>query len=368
MSTHQLAPDPSEVNMAAAVPDAELRDVVKVFPDGTTAVDGVSLAVAPGEFFSLLGPSGCGKSTTLRVLAGLEESTSGDVLIRGENMRSRPAHRRPTNMVFQRLALFPHLTVARNIAFGPRLRRSPRRAVDDAVQRMLELVDLRGYGHRYPHELSGGQQQRVAIARALVNEPTVLLLDEPLGALDLRLRIQLQRKLKEIQHRSGTTFIYVTHDQTEAMAMSDRVAVMNAGRIEQTGPPETLYTAPATRFVATFIGDTNVFEGRCSNSDLDTGDLVVRLAEPGDVACVRPERVAVAEHLDPAPDNVYEGVVTDCTFQGSTVRYTVQLPSGRTLLAEHPADGRQRRMSPGERAHVGFDAAAVVTLAQSETS
>jgi len=365
MNTSRLVSDTPEVAMTATKPDAELIDVVKTFPDGTTAVDGVSLAVAPGEFFSLLGPSGCGKSTTLRILAGLEEPTSGNVLIRGEDMRTRPAHKRPTNMVFQRLALFPHLTVTRNVAFGPRLSGTPRRDIEAAVQGMLELVDLSGYGHRYPHELSGGQQQRVAIARALINQPAVLLLDEPLGALDLRLRIQLQHALKEIQQRSGTTFIYVTHDQTEAMTMSNRVAVMNAGRIEQVGPPETLYTTPATRFVATFIGDTNLFEGHWSDAGLDTGDLVVRAARPGNVACVRPERVLVATRLDPPPGNVYEGVVTDCAFQGSTVRYTVRLDSGRSLLAEHPADGRQPRLSVGETAQIGFDPASMVTVDQS---
>lgn len=352
--------------MDTPTPDAELRDAVKVYPDGTVAMDGVTVAVAPGEFFSLLGPSGCGKSTTLRMIAGLEDLTSGVVLIRGQNMRGRPAHRRPTNMVFQRLALFPHLTVTQNVAFGPKLKRHSRRHVREEVGRVLELVELTGYGHRYPDQLSGGQQQRVAIARALANEPAVLLLDEPLGSLDLRLRIQMQQALKRIQQESRTTFIYVTHDQTEAMTMSDRVAVMSSGRIEQLGRPDELYTAPATRFVATFIGDTNLFEGAYRDGQL-TGDTTLAVPTPGRTASVRPERVAVAPSLE-GFDNLYDATVVDVTFQGPTIRYTLRLDSGRTLLAEYPTNGRQPTLSPGDRAQAGFDLAAVVMLADASSS
>src|SRR3954467_5891503 len=245
-----------------SVPDAELRGVTKVFGQRTIAADEVSLAVERGEFFSLLGPSGCGKTTTLRIVAGLEMPTSGDVLIRGERMGRRPAYRRPTNTVFQRPALFPHLTVEANVAFGLKLERLPNSEIRRRVAEALELVELAGFERRRPHQLSGGQQQRVAIAPALVKKPAVLLLDEPLSSLDLRLRVQMQRVLKHIQQESGTTFVYVTHDQTEALAMSDRVAIMHAGRIEQIDAPADVYGRPRTRFAATFVGETNIFDGR----------------------------------------------------------------------------------------------------------
>ena len=367
MSTPQLTSSAAEKSVQTPLPDAELRDAVKVYPDGTVAVDGVDLAVARGEFFSLLGPSGCGKSTTLRMIAGLEDLTSGQILIRGQDMRGQPAHRRPTNMVFQRLALFPHLTVRQNIAFGPKLRRRTRQQVGEKVSSALELVELTGLGHRYPDQLSGGQQQRVAIARALANEPAVLLLDEPLGSLDLRLRIQMQQALKRIQHESRTTFIYVTHDQTEAMTMSDRVAVMTAGRIDQLGQPDELYTTPATRFVATFIGDTNLFEGTYRDGHLDTGDLTLPTPSPGRIASIRPERVAAGRSLD-GFDCIYDVTVVDVTFQGPTIRYTLRLTSGRELLAEYPTNGRQPPLSPGDRAEAGFDLAAVAMLTDTSSS
>ncbi len=354
---------PDTTSAGATDPDAQLRDAVKVYPDGTVAVDGVSFDVARGEFFSLLGPSGCGKSTTLRMVAGLEPLTSGQVRIRGEEMHDRPAHRRPTNMVFQRLALFPHLTVTDNVAFGPKLKRRSRRQVADTVRGALELVELGGYGHRYPHQLSGGQQQRVAIARALANEPAVLLLDEPLGSLDLRLRIQMQQALKEIQQQSQTTFIYVTHDQTEAMTMSDRVAVMNRGRIEQEGSPDQLYTQPRTRFVATFIGDTNLFDGTYRDGQLDTGDLRLTVPAAGQTACVRPERVAVASEL-PGLSNIFDGIVADVVFQGPTIRYVLRLGPDRTLVAEHPTNGAEPALRPGDHAQAGFPVEAVVMLTE----
>jgi len=350
------------------VADAELREATKTYPDGTVAVDHVSLAVQRGEFFSLLGPSGCGKSTTLRLIAGLEDLTSGEVLVRGEPMRSRPAHKRPTNMVFQRLALFPHLTVADNIAFGLKLKRRPAAEVRDTVGRMLELVELSGYDKRYPHQLSGGQQQRVAIARALANEPTVLLLDEPLGALDLRLRVQMQQVLKDIQQTSGTTFIYVTHDQTEALTMSDRIAVMNRGRIEQVGTPEELYARPSTRFAATFIGDTNLFEGTCSEGRLDAGGVTLTVPRPGSLACVRPERVSLAETLPRSYANTFTGTVEQVTLHGPTVRYRARLDSGHRILADHPNDARQPRLLPGDRAELGFDVESVAVIPAEHTT
>ena len=347
------------------LPDAELREASRRFPDGTMAVDGVSLAVARGEFFSILGPSGCGKSTLLRMIAGLDQPTSGSIAIRGDDMRGCPAHRRPTNMVFQGLGLFPHMTVSQNVAYGPRIRREPRAERSARVEDMLALVELTGYGERYPHELSGGQRQRVAIARALANRPAVLLLDEPLGALDLKLRNQLQQSLKQIQQQSGTTFIYVTHDQAEAMTMSDRVAVMNAGRIEQVDVPDGLYNRPLTRFVASFVGDTNLFSGTVASRRLDAGDVSVALPRAGTVACVRPERVLVGGALDDAVDNVYSGTVVDVAFKGPTVSYRVRLDGGRTLLAERPADGGQPALAPGQMAQIGFDVDAVWVLDES---
>ncbi|MEO3795105.1 ABC transporter ATP-binding protein [Nonomuraea sp. B10E15] len=340
-------------------PDAELRGIRKVYDNGARGVEQVDFTVAKGEFFSMLGPSGCGKSTTLRILAGLEEPTSGEVLIRGEPMRGRPAHRRPTNMVFQRLALFPHLTVADNIAFGPKLRRRPARQVAEIVGSMLDLVDLAGYGKRYPAQLSGGQQQRVAIARALANEPAVLLLDEPLGALDLRLRVQMQQALKRIQHDSGTTFVYVTHDQVEALTMSDRMAVMNEGRIEQIGPPAELYRSPATTFTATFLGDTNLFEGVYEGGLLESEGIGVKVARPGRAVSVRPEHVAVGKGLTCA--NRYHGRLEDVIFQGASTRYHVRLASGVLVISERREEAGST-LTVGDEVEIGWDVDAGVVL------
>jgi spermidine/putrescine transport system ATP-binding protein len=355
---------PTRESGTGSPPDAELREAAKVYPDGTIAVDHVSLAIERGEFFSLLGPSGCGKSTTLRLIAGLSDLTSGEVFIRGEAMRGRRADKRPTNMVFQGLALFPHLTVAGNIGFGPKLKGRSTAQIRDTVERMLDLVELSGYAARYPHQLSGGQQQRVAIARALANEPAVLLLDEPLGALDLRLRVQMQRALKDIQQTSATTFIYVTHDQTEALAMSDRLAVMNRGRIEQVGTPAELYALPATRFVATFIGDTNLFEGAYHAGRLDAGGLRIVMPRPGLVACVRPERVCLAATLPRSYVNTFSGVVEQVTLHGPTLRYRTRLDSGHLLLADLPNDAVQPRIVPGDQVQAGFDVDAVAVIAE----
>ncbi|MQA80041.1 MAG: ATP-binding cassette domain-containing protein [Streptosporangiales bacterium] len=343
------------------LPDAELRDIRKEFPGGVVAVDGVDLTVGRGEFFSLLGPSGCGKTTLLRILAGLERPSAGTVLIRGVAMERVPPHRRPTNLVFQRLALFPHLTVAKNIAFGPSLRRGGRRDVAAKVTEMLKLVDLAGYGDRYPDQLSGGQQQRVAIARALANEPALLLLDEPLSSLDLNLRIQMQAALKRIQQDSGTTFVYVTHDQGEAFAMSDRIAVMNAGRVEQVGPPRELYRSPRTRFTATFLGDTNLFEGPDVGETLESGGITVTLPTPGRIASVRPEHVAIAEELRDGYDNRFTGVVGDVVFQGSVVRYTIQLDAGPRISSELSADAAFHP-TPGQRVEAGWQSHVTAVL------
>jgi spermidine/putrescine transport system ATP-binding protein len=239
----------------------ELREVSKRFGE-VEAVHQVSLQIREGEFFSLLGPSGCGKTTTLRMIAGFERPDAGEILIRGQRMNEVPPFHRPVNTVFQHYALFPHMTVFENVAFGLEMKRLPREEIRRRVAEALRLVRLTGLENRYPRQLSGGQQQRVALARALVNRPAVLLLDEPLGALDLKLRKEMQLELKNLQHQVGITFIYVTHDQEEAMTMSDRIAVMNQGRVLQVGTPVEIYERPATRFVADFIGETNFLEGR----------------------------------------------------------------------------------------------------------
>src|SRR3954463_14430574 len=256
------------------VPEIRLVGLTKRFGE-VRAVDGGDLEISAGEFFSLLGPSGCGKTTTLRMIGGFELPTGGRILLGGRDITHDAPDQRPVNMVFQQYALFPHLDVAGNIGFGLRRKKVDRKQIDLRVGEALDLVRLRGYEKRKPSELSGGQQQRVALARALVNRPNVLLLDEPLGALDLKLRRQLQVELKRIQAEVGITFVYVTHDQEEALTMSDRIAVMHAGKVEQLGTPEELYERPATRFVADFIGSTNLLRGVVERDGwvrLDSGD------------------------------------------------------------------------------------------------
>ncbi|WP_353634919.1 ABC transporter ATP-binding protein [Halobacterium sp. NMX12-1] len=274
----------------------QLDDVTRAF-GATTAVKGVSLDVRDGEFFTLVGPSGCGKTTTLRLIAGFEQPDSGDVRFGGDSVAGVPPEDRDVGIVFQSYALFPHMSVAENVAYGLRFRDPPAgQTTDERVAELLELVDLAGFGDRDPGELSGGQQQRVALARALAPEPDVLLLDEPMSALDARLREQLRVQVKEIQSELDITTVYVTHDQSEALAISDRVAVLNAGRVEQVGEPEEVYREPASRFVAEFVGDNNVFDGE---SPVETEGCSVRIGETDfDVGertdgrttvCVRPE-------------------------------------------------------------------------------
>ena len=327
--------------------DVRLERVTKRFGE-FTAVDDLSLEVKHGEFFSLLGPSGCGKTTTLRMIGGFEEVTSGTIFLGGEDITDLPPFKRQTNTVFQNYALFPHLTVFENIAFGLRRRKTPQSEVRSMVDSMLKLVELPGYGDRRPNQLSGGQQQRVALARALVNNPQVLLLDEPLGALDLKLRKQMQVELKAIQSEIGITFIFVTHDQEEAMTMSDRIAVMRAGRIEQLGPPEELYERPRTGFVAGFLGVSNLLDAEVAGRD---GDLVgLRLADgtflraPGDSLNgeskvrlgVRPEKLRVTALGEGAGaegdrDNALEGTVIDASYIGVSTQYLVKTADGHTL-------------------------------------
>ncbi|MEV0608670.1 ABC transporter ATP-binding protein [Polymorphospora rubra] len=330
--------------MTATNPVAELIDVSKSYP-GTeeSAVRGVDLQLHEGEFFSLLGPSGCGKSTTLRIVAGLETQTAGTVKIKGEDMGRRPANRRPTNMVFQHLGLFPHLDVARNIAFGLRLKKMPKAQRTAEVDRVLDLVELAGYQRRYPDQLSGGQQQRVAIARALVNRPAVLLLDEPLAALDLNLRQQMQQVLREVQRSSGTTFLFVTHDQTEAMTLSDRIGVMRGGELCQVGTAEDLYRRPTSRFVARFIGDANVLDLPVTDGTVRISESAVRVAAGGSGAAVsiRPEDVRLDESpADPATGTHRDGLpgqITGATYLGAHIRYDLTTTAGIALRAVTPA-------------------------------
>ena len=268
------------------------------------AVDDISFEVADGEFLTFLGPSGCGKTTMLRMIAGFEEVTSGRLLLDGKDLTTVPAFRRPVGMVFQNLALFPHMTVFENVAFGLAVIRRPRREIAERVEAALGLVDLASYGDRMVHQLSGGQRQRVALARSLVTEPRILLLDEPLGALDLKLRRQLQLELRALQKRTGTTFIFVTHDQEEAMSMSDRIAVFNAGRIEQIGPPNEVYTRPATVFVADFVGESNLLKGRVRAGRIELPDLGIDLAPGAENPLADGQDVWVsvrAEHVHLAP-------------------------------------------------------------------
>jgi len=355
---------PAMVRPPVASPDAavELREVSKAFGK-IHAVKGVSLQIGQNEFFSLLGPSGCGKTTILRMIGGFEQPTKGLVYLNGRVVNHVPPYRRDTNLIFQHLALFSHLDVFDNIAFGLRMKGLDGRAVRQKVLAALELVDLAGFESRRITQLSGGQKQRVAIARALVNEPSVLLLDEPLGALDLRLRMQMQEELKEIRHRVGTTFIYVTHDQTEALTMSDRIAVMRDGLVVQVGTGREVYGAPRTRFVATFLGDSNLLEARVTAAG--SGAVIVEGADgqiqatphtdvrPGGdfFVSVRPEHVQVwhPDEVDPGIENRLEVRVREVTFKGAFTEYRLVTRSGQALIAHLPA-GPRRALVPGDAA------------------
>jgi spermidine/putrescine transport system ATP-binding protein len=316
----------------------------------------VNLSIADGEFFSLLGPSGCGKTTTLRMIAGFVEPDEGRILLHGGDVTNVPPNKRPVNMVFQQYALFPHMSVYDNVAFGLSVKRVPRSEHRSRIEELLRVVSLEGYESRKPRQLSGGQQQRVALARALVNRPAALLLDEPLGALDVKLRKQMQLELKRIQHELGTTFVYVTHDQEEALAMSDRIAVMDAGRVEQIGSPREVYEQPATPFVADFIGSLNAVEIRVDEvvggygiARLGERDRIVVPVEAGTSAgaelrvAVRPEHVQLAG----AGENGsrLSGTVADIVYLGMYTQIHVDTAVGRVVshrLADEPLEGLER--------------------------
>ena len=344
-----------------AAPSVRLQGVTKRFGD-FTAVREMDLDIPRGEFFTMLGPSGCGKTTTLRMVAGFEEPTEGRVLLDGDDVTALPAFRRPTNTVFQSYALFPHLSVERNVAFGLQRKKVSKEETRQRVGEELERVGLAAEAKRKPRQLSGGQQQRVALARALVNRPAVLLLDEPLGALDLKLRKQLQVELKRIQGEVGITFVYVTHDQEEALTMSDRIAVMNRGVIEQISDPETVYERPATTFVAGFIGVSNLMPGEVVSIDMGRAELrldagpTVRTAETGGAtvgervhAVVRPEKLLLESTATPANGRPsVEGQVESSLYLGTATQMVVQLGDGTRMTVLVPnADADARRDLPG---------------------
>jgi spermidine/putrescine transport system ATP-binding protein len=343
-------------------PMIALERVCKRFGEAT-AVDDVSLEIARGEFFSMLGPSGCGKTTTLRMIAGFEEPTAGRVRLDGEDVTLTSPRHRNVNMVFQDYALFPHMTVAENVGFGPKLKRVPRAERTARVEEILAVVRLEGLGGRRPAELSGGQRQRVALARALVNHPAALLLDEPLGALDLKLRREMQLELKRIQKSTGTTFVYVTHDQEEALTMSDRIAVMDGGKVEQLADPKTLYEQPRTSFVADFIGTSNALtlsvdrrDGEHAIVEPGPGFRIVIPAEctVGDdlQVSIRPEKISmVAGHGHPANGHEgsrVEGVAVERVYLGSVSQTVVELPDGGRLAVHELNDDSVSTVEPGD--------------------
>ena len=367
----------------AAQPFVRIEGVTRVFGQ-TYACDDISLDIYRGEFFALLGGSGSGKSTLLRILAGLEKPDSGRILIDGLDVTDLPPYQRPVNMMFQSYALFPHMTVAQNIAFGLRQDRMPAAQIRERVEEMLQLVRMPQLGNRKPHQLSGGQRQRVALARALAKEPKLLLLDEPLGALDKRLREHTQFELVNIQERVGTTFIMVTHDQEEAMTMSSRIAVMDTGRIVQVSTPAVLYEYPATRFVAEFIGGINLFEGRVTAMDEETGEVRIHcdaldgelLAHHGDPlpegtavsVAVRPEKVDVheapPERGTPATDNVIEGTVLDIAYLGDVSLYRVETAAGAIVRVQetHVERSSEPHYDWGDTLWLTWEAGSAVVL------
>jgi len=344
----------------------ELRSLTKEFVN-FTAVKSLDLDIPSGAFFALLGPSGCGKTTTLRMVAGLENPTSGTITLGGKDITHAKPYQRPVNTVFQNYALFPHLDIFENVAFG--LRRRKASGVEESVKEMLDLVELTSQARKKPTQLSGGQQQRVALARALINQPQVLLLDEPLGALDLKLRRSMQIELKRIQTEVGLTFVHVTHDQEEAMTMADTIAVMNGGVIEQMGAPEELYENPRTTFVANFLGQSNLIEGqvKSSSGDLVTVDMHgVDVSIPSDRAHadsdqgwvgIRPEKVLIGEEgeaLDAPGNTIPGGVVTDVSFVGVSTQYLVRMPWGQELQVFEQNTGRRRIFRTGDKVELSW--------------
>jgi spermidine/putrescine transport system ATP-binding protein len=357
----------------------ELRDVVKEFAEpekkgeAFAAVNHVDLQINDGEFFSLLGPSGCGKTTSLRMIAGFELPTAGEVLIHGKPMGKTPPYQRPVNTVFQSYALFPHLTIFDNVAFGLQMKKVAKAEIEPRVKEALTMVRLPGYENRKPKQLSGGQQQRVALARALVNRPEVLLLDEPLGALDLKLRKEMQLELKTLQREVGITFIYVTHDQEEALTMSDRIGVMNKGKLLQVGNSGDIYDNPANRFVADFIGETNFINGKIKGqqgrvAEVSAGEGLIlhadceqALAVGTEVSvAVRPEKMHVNTAHGSGFENACRGRVITVVYIGTDTHYGVELPGGQKVRVreQNNMPGSLPVANVGEEVTVSFAGAA----------
>ncbi|MFN2525657.1 MAG: ABC transporter ATP-binding protein [Actinomycetota bacterium] len=359
--------------------DLVLEGVSKSFGH-VRAVDQVSFQVEGGRFFTLLGPSGCGKTTTLRLIAGFEQPDEGRLLLSGEDMTRIPPHRRRVNTVFQHYALFPHLTVEDNVAFGLKQAKIPKVELARRLDESLKRVRLQELRKRRPRELSGGQQQRVALARALINEPRVLLLDEPLAALDLKLRKAMQQELKRLQERVGITFIYVTHDQEEALTLSDRIAVMHEGRILQEGSPNEIYERPRTRFVADFVGQTNLFEGVVEQDGEEVlvrdGSGLMITCMPVDFArrgatvavAVRPEKIVPVNGARPTA-NLVEGTVTRRTYLGDLLHLHLLLPGGRelTVQRQNEPDDPASRWAIGDRVQVAWDPRSSLVLEMDQT-
>jgi spermidine/putrescine transport system ATP-binding protein len=354
----------------------ELRDLIKRFEE-VVAVDSFNVKIRKGEFFSLLGPSGCGKTTTLRVIAGLETPTSGTVLLEEQDVTKVPAYKRNVNTVFQDYALFPHMNVKRNIYFPLKMRKISMQEAGPRIGRVLKLVNMEGFETRLPQQLSGGQRQRIALARSLVNQPAALLLDEPLGALDFKLRVAMQKVLKDIQRNVGITFVYVTHDQTEAMTMSDRIAVMKDGLVHQVGSPDEIYNEPASAFVASFIGDMNFVDGKVKSTGehgakatiagnlINTRKLRYGLKSEEDVLlCIRVERV-VLNTKDPKIDNEIGCTLSRIVFRGTDYEATCQF-NGVEIRAVVSATAWDQRLKEGDRIKVGFKASDVVVFPRSE--
>ncbi len=355
--------------MNAAAPALELDRVRREFT-GHLAVDDVSLSVRQGEFVTLLGPSGCGKTTILRMVAGFEQPTSGIIKVGGKPVAGVPPYRRPIGIVFQNLALFPHMTVAGNVAFGLEVMKLPREEIRKRVSDVLALIGLPELGDRRVNQISGGQRQRVALARALVTRPTVLLLDEPLSALDLKIRKQLQSELKRIQRQVGTTFVFVTHDQEEALTMSDRIAVMDRGRIEQLSTPSEIYSRPKSAFVARFIGDTNLLTGRISEvvgdyakvaidgvdttaeAPLENGEFSVGM--PASIV-IRPENVRIVD--DTAGPNKVRGMIEEATYSGSYIRVRLRANDVELILNAPSSPANQAALSAGQNIVVSWNSA-----------
>ena len=364
-----------DAGRAPGTPVIEIDHVIKRFDDYVAVAD-ADFSIGSGEFFSMLGPSGCGKTTTLRMIAGFETPTEGAIRLEGKDVSRMPPHKRNVNTVFQHYALFPHMTVWDNVAYGPRSLKKNKAEVKRSVDELLEVVRLTDFAQRKPAQLSGGQQQRVALARALVNYPSALLLDEPLGALDLKLRHVMQFELKRIQREVGITFVYVTHDQEEALTMSDRIAVMNSGNVEQIGTPTEIYDRPATVFVASFIGQANLWHGR-QTGRVDSGYVEVEVlgtklrARPGDTTIesggqatlmVRPERIRVTMEPQGADAVGVPATVTDLTFQGPVVRLSLAAADESPIIAHVGPEEDLPLLRPGDQVHVSWAPEASLVL------